>query len=110
MWAEWNAATRGAIDPATERRRLWRIDVAGLRVLDLRTPAALDQLGVALVDLTGPRDSTQDVADRARAAGADGMIVPSAARPGHWNLVVFPSAFDRLRVAGSTATRPKPPA
>ncbi|MGH2417374.1 MAG: RES domain-containing protein, partial [Candidatus Limnocylindria bacterium] len=47
---------------------------------------------------------------RARALGADGMVVPSAAHAGHWNLVVFPSAFAKVRVAGSSATRPRPPA
>lgn len=108
MWAEWNAATRGAIDPATERRRLWRIDVDGLRVVDLRRRAARDELGVELASLTGARASAQALATKARNLGAEGMIVPSAARGGEWNLVVFPSAFRRLTVVGSTITRPAP--
>ncbi len=108
MWAEWNAATRGAIDPATERRRLWRIDVDGLRVVDLRRRAVRDELRVELASLTGARASAQALSTRARRLGADGMIVPSAARAGEWNLVVFPSAFARLTVDGSTITRPAP--
>ena len=38
------------------------------------------------------------------------MVVPSAARDGSWNLVVFPSGFRRLRLAGSRAMHPRPPA
>lgn len=110
MWAEWNAATRGAIDPSTERRRLWRIDVDGLRVVDLRRPAVRDELRVELADLTGPRGAAHALSTRARSLGADGIIVPSAARAGEWNLVVFPSAFGRLTVDGSTTTRPAPSA
>ena len=108
MWAEWNAATRGAIDPAMERRRLWRIDVDGLRVVDLRRRAARDELRVELAGLTGARAPAQALATKARSLGAEGMIVPSAARAGEWNLVVFPSAFARLSVDGSTITRPAP--
>jgi len=110
VWAEWNAATRGAIDPATERRRLWRIDVDGLRVVDLRRAAVRDDLRVELASLTGARASAQGLSTMARSLGADGMIVPSAARAGEWNLVVFPSAFGRLTVDGSTITRPVPSA
>jgi RES domain-containing protein len=110
VWAEWAAATRGAIDPSAERRRLWRIDVNGLRVVDLRRPAARDELGVEVSDLVGARRAAQSLSAKARALGADGMIVPSAAHADHWNLVVFPAAFAKLRVAGSTATRPRPPA
>ena len=110
MWAEWNAATRGAIDPATERRRLWRIDLDGVRVLDLRRPAVRDELGVALSELTGPRNAAQSLASKARALGAEGMIVPSAAHPDRWNVVVFPSAFAKVTVDGSNVARPKPPA
>ena len=110
MWAEWSAATRGAIDPATERRRLWHIDVGRLNVLDLRVPAVRAELAVEVAELTGPRGpAQQSLAAKAKALGAEGMIVPSAAHGGHWNVVVFPSAFPRLAVAGSTSTRPKPP-
>ena len=110
VWAEWSAATRGAIDPATERRRLWRLDIDRLPVLDLRVPAVRAELGVELAQLTGPRRTAQQsLAARARALGADGMIVPSAAHTDRWNVVVFPSGFARLVVAGSSATRPRPP-
>lgn len=109
VWAEWSSATRGAIDPSTERRRLWRIDVRSLPVVDLRRPGLADDLGVALAHLTGPRARAHDFAERVRDLGAAGMVVPSAARDGGWNLVVFPSGFGALRPAGSRAMHPRPP-
>lgn len=109
MWAEWSAATNGAIDPSTERRRLWRIDVRSLPVVDLRRPGLADNLGIDLEQLTGPRTRAHDFAERARDLGAAGMVVPSAARDGAWNLVVFPSGFSALRAAGSRAMNPRPP-
>jgi RES domain-containing protein len=108
-WAEWSAATRGQIEPSDERRRLWRLDVTNLEVIDLRRPQARRALGADLVELTGPRSRAQALARRARELGAEGMVLPSAAFPNHWNLVVFPAAFGKVRVAGSTATHPKPP-
>ena len=105
-WAEWRAASGGAVRPAGERRRLWRLDVDGLRVLDLRRPAVRRELGVELDDLVGPRATAQQLGVRARALGAEGLVVPSAARDGHWNLVAFPMAFAKLRVRGSSAGPP----
>ena len=55
-------------------------------MVDLRRPGLADELGV------------------------DGLIVPSAARDGAWNLVVLPSGFARLRIAGSLVMHPRPPA
>ena len=109
VWAEWSAATRGAIDPASERRRLWQIVVHDLPVLDLRDPSVVTALGIVLDDLTGRRAAAQDLAARAGALGAEGMIVPSAARHGHWNLVVFPAGFRRVASGRSRATHPRPP-
>lgn len=63
-----------------------------------------------LSDLVGPRRAAQALSARALGLGAEGMIVPSAALDGRWNLVVFPPAFAKLAVEGATTTRPKPPA
>ncbi|HEX5039866.1 MAG TPA: RES family NAD+ phosphorylase [Candidatus Limnocylindria bacterium] len=109
-WAEWKASTNGAIDPADERRRLWRIDVRDLAVIDLRRPGLADELGISERQLTGPRSRAHGLAARARELGAEALIVPSAARADAWNLVVFPSGFGRLRAAGSRAMHPRPPA
>jgi RES domain-containing protein len=108
-WAEWGAATRGQVDPSGERRRLWRLDATNLDVVDLRRDEARRVLGVDLRELAGPRGRAQALAQRARQLGAEGMVVPSAAHPEHWNLVVFPAGFAKVRVAGSTATHPRPP-
>jgi RES domain-containing protein len=108
-WAEWRSSSGGAIDPARERRRLWRIEVSDLAVLDLRRDDAAAALEIERDALRGPREIAQPVAERARRLGADGMIVPSAADPDGWNLVVFRSGFERLRTAGSRVTHPRPP-
>jgi RES domain-containing protein len=110
VWAEWSAASRGAIDPRSERRRLWPIDVSGLPILDLRDPQVCAELGIELTELTGPRASAQSLAPRAKAHGAQGLIVPSAAREGAWNVVVFPEGFERLAVGRGRVMRPRPPA
>jgi RES domain-containing protein len=83
--------------------------VDGLAVVDLRRPGVADELSVTERQLTGVRSKAHGLAARARELGADGLIVPSAARTGAWNLVVFPSGFDRVRVAGSRAMHPRPP-
>jgi RES domain-containing protein len=84
--------------------------VEGLAVVDLRRAGLAEELGVSERQLTAAWSRAHGLAARARELGADGLIVPSAARNGAWNLVIFPSGFDRLRVAGSTAMRPRPPA
>jgi RES domain-containing protein len=109
VWAEWAAATHGAIDPAEERRRLWAIDVEALPVLDLRDPETVAALGVDLADLVGPRSAAQALGETARALGAEGIVAPSAADPARWNLVVMPSGFHRLRVGRSRVLHPRPP-
>ena len=79
-------------------------------MVDLRRPGLAAELDVNKRQLTGPRTRAHGLAAKARKLGADGMVVPSAARAGAWNLVVFPSGFGRLRVAGSRAMHPRPPA
>ena len=108
-WAEWSAATGGAIDPNDETRRLWTLDVEQLPVVDLRDPAARKALGVDLGSLTGAWDAPQALAERLRALGAQGAVVPSAARPDAWNLVVFPAGFGRVTVRRGRTMHPAPP-
>ena len=79
-------------------------------MLDLRRVEVRAELDVSLDTLTGPRSRAHGLARRARTLGAEGMLVPSAARDGAWNLVVFPEGFGRLRITGSRATNPRPPA
>lgn len=109
-WAEWSAATRGAVDPRGVERRLWKLRVRDLPVADLRRREARDALGVGLAELIGERRAAQDAAVRARSLGAAGMIVPSAAQRGAWNLVVFPDGLPHVTVGRSRRMRPRPPA
>lgn len=109
-WAEWSGATGGAIDPDDETRRLWTLDVEQLPVVDLRDPASRDALGIELGSLTGEWDATQALAARLGALGAQGAVVPSAARRDAWNLVVFPAGFRHVIVRGGRTMHPAPPA
>ncbi len=102
-------ASGGSIEPDAERRRLWTIQVRDLPVLDLRRSEVAAELGISLAALTGARSRAHALGSRARSLGAMGMVVPSAAHDGAWNLVVFPSGFGRLRATGSRATHPRPP-
>ena len=79
-------------------------------MLDLRDPATVRELGVDIDNLVGgERRAAQELAERARDIGAEGMVVPSAARHGHWNLVVFPSGLRRLAATASRGVHPRPP-
>jgi RES domain-containing protein len=108
-WAEWEAATGGLVDPADERRRLWALDVEELPVVDLRDPTARAVLGIMLDELADGWAASQELGARLLAAGAEGVVAPSAARPGSWNLVVFPPGFRRLSVRGGRTMHPAPP-
>lgn len=77
-------------------------------MVDLRDPEARAALSTDLADLVGPRAACQGLAKRAHRLGADGMVVPSAAREGGWNLVVFTRGLGAVRSAGSTVTNPAP--
>jgi hypothetical protein len=79
-------------------------------VVDLRRAGLAARLGVDLKSLTGARSRAHSLARQARELGAEGMIVPSAARRDAWNLVVFPAGFGRVQRIGSRAVHPRPPA
>lgn len=115
MWAEWSHATGGAVDPEDDPRWVCVLEV-DLTVLDLRDPATRRALRVSEAQLTGewspdaPNPATMRVARAARELGVDAMVVPSAARPGGWNLAVLPAAFDRVRLVSRRRETPDRPA
>ena len=89
--------------------RLVRIRVALHRVLDLTDPATLAALDLRPEDLVGDDwQRTQRLGAQARAAGFEGLLVPSAAGAGH-NLVIFLERLDprsRVRPGGIPAPLP----
>jgi hypothetical protein len=114
VWAEWSHATGGGVTPDDDPRWLCAFD-ADLAVLDLRRPEVLSALDVTLEDLDAgwgpgsPNRACLKVSAAATVAGAEAIIVPSAARPGAWNLDVLPSGFSRLRRRRRQRTVPRPP-
>lgn len=88
------------------RYRLARIHIDLHRVLDLTDPATLAALGLRAEDLvTDTWEPTQRLGAAARAAGFEGLLVPSAAGPGR-NLVIFPDRLDARSRIRSLGTRP----
>jgi len=76
-------------DPDQVRLNLWTavIDVDAVTVVDFDDCAAYGLTGDELVgDDYGP---TQALAEAVRSAGAEAMVVPSAALPGTRNLILF---------------------
>ncbi len=115
VWSEWSHATGGAVRPADDLRWLCLFD-ADLAVMDLRRTEVLAALDVTVEDLNAgwapgsPNRACLKVSAAAIAAGAEAIIVPSAARPGAWNLDVLPAGFPSLRRRKRQRTIPRPPA
>jgi hypothetical protein len=98
------------VDPFEIRRRVGRVTVQALRVLDLTDPGVLAILDLTVADLVGDDYSmSQQLAVAALDAGFDGMLAPSAALPGRRTLVVFASAPRSTIVEESSAVRQPPP-
>lgn len=113
VWAEWARATGGGVRPQDDPRRLCTFR-ADLVVLDLREAHVRSELGVTLEELVvdwsdaAPNEACLSLARRAAELGADALIVPSAARPGGWNVAVRPIAFAKLRQVESRDAMPAP--
>jgi RES domain-containing protein len=103
MWSERARATDADVPPDEDPRWVCTFE-ADVAVFDLRDPATSRALRVTVGQLTGPwspeapNAAALRVASAARRLGVDGMVVPSAAHPGGWNLAVLPSGFERLRL------------
>ncbi len=113
LWAEWAHATGGAVAAAEDPRWVCDLDV-DLRVLDLRSRGTRHALSVSEEELVAPwspgspNRACLKVAAAAEALGLDGFVVPSAARPGGWNLAILPRAFDRTHVVRRRTRTPQP--
>lgn len=99
----------GGVDPFEVRRRVGRVYVEDLAVLDLTSPAVLADLHLTDDDLIGDDyAATQQLAASAVAAGFAGILAPSAALPGRRTLVVFASASAAIHEEYSTVRQPPP--
>lgn len=107
-WAElFRHVPEGGVDPFEVRRRVGRIHVDGLQVLDLTSPQVQAALGLD-ASVLGRDDYrlTQQIAAAAREAGCEGILAPSAALPGCRTLVVFTAGRPRLTVEREAVRRP----
>jgi len=112
-WAELIRHTpRGVVDLFEVKRRVGRVAVKDLYVLDItreETCRALGLGGSSILsdDLVGEEYVIcQAIAERACAAGFEGIIAPSAALKGEFTLVVFPAGIPKLTVDHSRIQRP----
>jgi len=107
-WAERIRHTpKGGVGPFEVRRRVGRARVDGLLVLDLTDEGTCRTLGVRRGRFGGDDyTACQELADRARAAGFEGILAPSAALDGGFTVVVFPHALFRLTEEHSRIQRP----
>lgn len=109
-WAElFRHFPDAGVDPFQVRRRIGKVTVSNLEVLDLTDGAIGTVVGLEPKDLVGD-DYTQSqaVAHAASEAGFGGIIAPSAALPGRMTLVVFGSGMKHL-TPGSSRIRQPPP-
>lgn len=95
------------ISPFEVRRRVGRARVTDLVVLDLTDPTVRNHLGVIEAELTDDSWATcQTLANRARAAGFQGILAPSGALDGERTLVVFPEGMAKVVPEHSRVQRP----
>lgn len=110
-WAElFRHFTEEGVDPFEVRRRVGRVVVEGLEVLDLTSEQVRATLGLTLEDLVGDDyQRTQAVTAAAANAGYQGILAPSAALDGRRTLVVFAAGVPQLK-PGRSRVRQAPPA
>lgn len=107
-WAElfrhWGA---DEVSPFEVKRRVGRAKVSDLAVLDLTDPEVREKLEVTIDDLVSDDLARcQELAVRAREAGFDGILAPSAALDGETTLAVFVSAIAKVEAEHSRVQRP----
>lgn len=85
------------VSPLEVIRRIGRVRVTGLQVLDLTNARVREVLDISERELTDD-DLTrcQEIADYAREAGYDALLAPSAALAGQRTIAVFSSAMRKL--------------
>jgi RES domain len=95
------------VSPFEVRRRVGRVRVEDLRVLDLTDPEVRERLDVAVDDVVGDDwVVAKSLADRARELGFEGVLAPSGALPGELTLVVFAHAMHKVTAEHSRTHSP----
>jgi RES domain-containing protein len=109
-WAEMlRHFTDDGVDPFEIRRRIGRVRVVGLSVLDLTDFSVQHALGLTEADLIGDDyAATQAVAAAARDVGFDGLLAPSAALAGRLTLVIFAPGQRAVSAELSRVCQPPP--
>jgi RES domain-containing protein len=97
------------VDPFEVRRRVARVRVDALRILDLTNESARHIIGITVEDLSSDDYGIcQRIAQRARVHGLDGILSPSAALEENTTLVVFARAIENVIVEQSRVSAPPP--
>ncbi len=113
-WIEFfRHTTSTELSPLEVKRRVGRVEVDRLDVLDLKDPDVLSALGIEEDDLIADDLALcQDIAEAAAALGFMAILAPSAAMMGEKTLVVFPAGVkhvkevhSRVRVAPKSIRR-----
>lgn len=95
------------LSPFEVRRRVGRVRVEDLAVLDLTDPEVRERIGVTEDELvSGDLSLCQAIGDSASRAGFDGILAPSAAIPGEATLAVFPNGMKRVEEEHARIQRP----
>jgi len=95
------------LSPFEVRRRVGRVRVEDLAILDLTDPEVRERIGVTGDELMSDDLSLcQAIGDSASKAGFDGILAPSAALPGEATLAVFPDGMKRVVEEHSRIQRP----
>jgi RES domain-containing protein len=110
-WGELFRHPYGGVSPFEIKRRLARLEVRDLPVLDLTDPQVLNRLGVPVDELTGERlRACQAIATlvRRRPDRFGGILAPSAADPDGdaQTLVIFAEWRDHAAVTSNRVMRP----
>lgn len=108
-WGELFRHVYGPLSPFEVKRRMAKLDVVGLPVLDLTDAAVRRQLGITEQELVGNRyRACQLIASlaRRRPDRFGGILAPSAASEDTTTLVVFSEWRHRVRVAHSRIVHP----
>ena len=107
-WAEFfRHFLDSGVDPFEVRRRVGRVRVDSMKVLDLTEVVGRQTIGITLDDLTGDDyEQCRRVAALARDHGLDGILSPSAALPGSLTLGVFAPSVEKITVELSVVNTP----